>query len=940
MMAVKVSLYIKKMPFTKIRCKMSTNSIGGESMNLRVGLKGKIRITSIIIVLIILVSCVVTVNRGINLTKQLLGQQAYKAAETAFGEIDQSKIEAVIRRGNNQHPYYGELQSVLRQVKNYLGLDFLYIMTRNSKGEYIYIVDGSFPEEEGFSNYGDVETDKSYYPNFERVMEGEVVTDDFENTETWGSLVSAYIPIKNEGGTVVGFLGADIDGTDTLRIIKKDNIFMTLFLAVLSLIGIASAAVMSYRITSPITQLRNYYVKISKGEYVNPLKLKSGDETEDLANVLNSRIAAVKNLLNNTEQGFLTFGSDMIIDPEYSLECINIFKTEIENKKFFELVYPEDKEQQRFLESVLEKVLREKNVEKRAIYTPLLSDEVVINGRNICLEYKIINSEHNNASEKFMAILTDITHKRALEERIEREKDTFKMVAKIIINHSDFVECIKEYKLFCKDKLEHTFPINASVEDIVYEIFRTIHTFKGNFAHLDMNNVVEGLSRMEDELSRMKKDLLDMKPEEIRAFMSDFNMLDWLDKDMSIIKQIMGEQFVSRFLDMECAMLIDKGKLIELEKKILKSISPVDCKWLLPELRRLRSRSFKELMKVYPSYVEKLSERMGKQVKLMTISGGDFPVISDKYNDFARALTHVFRNALDHGIESVDERIFRGKEEYAKILCSIKVIEEKIVISIRDDGRGIDIEKIRQKAVEKGLLNEATAYSVSKDEIINFIFNDDFTTKQNQTEFSGRGLGLSAVKKEVEKINGLIEVKTKAGMGTEFIFYLPLYKDIDGVNISIDKIMKPLLKAAGSFVSEQLKTPIDIVNPDISKTNLLKLKEYAAFTSLKGVLDGQFIISLDETLAKAFAHRFSMANADEEVEEGLVEASISECLNIILGNSLKMFPELEDYVVFASPATAKSNYISIKYPDDEVWYGEMKIGEGSLSVSYVVGRIK
>ncbi|MFZ5353607.1 MAG: ATP-binding protein [Bacillota bacterium] len=916
-------------------------------MNLKIGLRTKIMAVTLLIVFIIAVSGVVTVNKGIKMTGALLGNQALKAAETAFELIDAGRFKEMLSTEGDKHPYYSELQQKLSQVRLGLGLDYLYTMTRNENNEYIYLVDGMPSDAEDFSAYGDVEDEEAYFQNFDKALNGEIVGNDFAYSDSWGNLVSAYIPIKDENGSVIAFLGADLDATETLKIMNDNTLFMIIFIASMSLLGAFAALVITYKITSPLLELRNFSAKAVKGESVELLRIETGDEIGEVASLLNSRITAVRNLLNNIGQGFLTFGMNMLIAPEYSLECKNIFGADIESKRFTELIYPEDKEQQRFLESVLVKLLREKDQDKRTLYYELLSDEVDINGRNIKVEYKIIKGSLSEEAEEFMVILSDITDRKMLQDKMEKEKDTLKMVVKVTVNHNDFLECIREYKAFYSCGFNRILSQEKPNQDIIYEVFRNVHTFKGNFSQLDLNSVVRGLNYMEDQLSSMKNELFRMSKDELKEYLSGFDMEEWLEEDINVLKQVMGDQFLTRFMNMNSALLVDKNKLLELENKLLTSLSSMDCKVIMPEMRKLRSRKFKELVKAYPAYLEKLAERMDKHVRPMVISGGDFAISSDIYNDFIRSLTHVFRNAVDHGIEAADERVFKGKEEYGRVQCNISTTEDSIIIAVRDDGRGIDIDKIRKKAVEKGILDENTAPFIAKKDIINLIFLDDFSTKQQETEFSGRGVGLSAVKKEVEKIGGTIEVKTKSGVGTEFAFHLPLYKEINAMDISIDSIMQPLVNTTYGFITNTIygrnndreaAAAKDL--PEVIMDRVLRLDRYTAFTDLKGVLSGRFVITFSEELAKSFTSYFIIGDYEKDCEEEYIEDSMAECLNTVLGNSIKLFPGLEELVVFSSPATMKSRNTEIKYPNGNVWTCCVNLLEGSFSISYVTNEYK
>lgn len=122
---------------------------------------------------------------------------------------------------------------------------------------------------------------------------------------------------------------------------------------------------------------------------------------------------------------------------------------------------------------------------------------------------------------------------------------------------------------------------------------------------------------------------------------------------------------------------------------------------------------------------------------------------------------HIIRNSIDHGIESASERKKIGKPEHGKVELISYYRGQNIVIEIIDDGKGIDIERVTQKAIEKGILSEEKAKSLTADEAIKLIFEPGFSTKDIADEISGRGVGMDVVKNTVEALKGKVEVKTE-----------------------------------------------------------------------------------------------------------------------------------------------------------------------------------
>jgi len=135
-------------------------------------------------------------------------------------------------------------------------------------------------------------------------------------------------------------------------------------------------------------------------------------------------------------------------------------------------------------------------------------------------------------------------------------------------------------------------------------------------------------------------------------------------------------------------------------------------------------------------------------------------------------LVHLVRNAVDHGIESPAARVARGKTPTGTILLSAAQESNHVVITIMDDGAGIDASRVRQRAIQRGLLKADT--QLSERELVQLIFSPGFSTSDEVSELSGRGVGLDVVLKSIERLNGLVEVETVPGVGSKFIIELPL----------------------------------------------------------------------------------------------------------------------------------------------------------------------
>jgi two-component system chemotaxis sensor kinase CheA len=175
----------------------------------------------------------------------------------------------------------------------------------------------------------------------------------------------------------------------------------------------------------------------------------------------------------------------------------------------------------------------------------------------------------------------------------------------------------------------------------------------------------------------------------------------------------------------------------------------------------------------YPRLVRDISKDLKKEINLI-IEGEDTELDRTVADEIGDPLIHLIRNSLDHGIESPEKRIAKGKPKTGTIKLSARHEGNGVIIEIEDDGKGLDREQIVNKAISRGVIDQQKAQSLSDEEVFSLIFEAGFSTKEQATELSGRGVGMDVVKSTVEGLNGTVSVESEKGKGTKVTIRLPL----------------------------------------------------------------------------------------------------------------------------------------------------------------------
>lgn len=188
---------------------------------------------------------------------------------------------------------------------------------------------------------------------------------------------------------------------------------------------------------------------------------------------------------------------------------------------------------------------------------------------------------------------------------------------------------------------------------------------------------------------------------------------------------------------------------------------------------KVRMVPIENVVNRFPRMIRDLNRKLGKKMELY-MTGEETELDRTVIDEIGDPLMHLLRNSADHGLESNEERVRLGKPEVGSIFLDAYQDGNNVIIEVRDDGSGIDLEKVKKKAIEKGTITEKQAETMADKEFIDLLFMPSFSTAEKITDVSGRGVGLDVVRSKVEGLGGSISAKTVAGEGSTFTIQLPL----------------------------------------------------------------------------------------------------------------------------------------------------------------------
>ncbi len=308
-----------------------------------------------------------------------------------------------------------------------------------------------------------------------------------------------------------------------------------------------------------------------------------------------------------------------------------------------------------------------------------------------------------------------------------------------------------------------------------------------------------------------------------------------------------------------------------------------------------RMRPFGDVTAGHPRMIRDLAKKLGKKVQF-DIEGVNVSVDRDVLARLEAPLNHMLRNAIDHGFESPEDRRTAGKSETAHLRLQARHHAGMLEVRIRDDGRGIDPERVRAKVVEKRLQSADIASGLNKAELLEFLFLPGFSTASQVTEVSGRGVGLDVVSQTVREIGGTVRLESQPGQGSEFILSLP---------ITLSVIRAVTVRVAGEGYAFPLARIERIVKVDS--------------TSLKS-MEGRLTFEFDERsigLLRA-SELFGLSNTAHMNNSSVVNVVVLGDIDNPCGLVVDQFMGEQDLVVRKlDPRLGKTPFISSAAIDDE-----------------------
>lgn len=573
----------------------------------------------------------------------------------------------------------------------------------------------------------------------------------------------------------------------------------------------------------------------------------------------------LNDLLNSAGQGFLSFTNDLKCETGFSKECLKILKHDnLVTLDISEILFKNNDSDKNLFQKGIKNIIKSEEELTKELLLSLLPKEQIIYGKNIKIEYRILNKN------RFMIILTDVTKTEELKKKIDTQNQIHKMVIATVSNKNDFLELKYEFENF----------ITSPPVDTI-SLLRDLHTFKGLFFQKEMPNITSHIHELESKLTQLNS------TQEIMKAFFESNLQTTFNEYIELIKSTLGESF----FDNGYTLSIAKSSLEDIEKKIDITIDKYsninELHDIKDDIDRLKYIPIREMLAPFIVHVKQMGEKLDKYLYPLDIKGDSSVLVSPHTRSFIKSLVHLFTNCIDHGIEDIELRVEREKDEFGTILCSYEEISNIILIEIGDDGNGIDIDKLAGSAVLNKVITDKELAVMDDKEKLNLVFYDAISTKESVSILSGRGIGMSAIKAELDKLKGTAIIENTPDCGVIFKFMIPL--TVSNKNSSICFKCKSIYDSISSQIKMFLKESLKIELIEFNKSNEFILTNNYSKIDFYNSFKGSCIIILDDNIKKVLDENLIPDGfSDEEINEISTDLP-NEMLNTIIGLALKDF---------------------------------------------------
>jgi len=517
-------------------------------------------------------------------------------------------------------------------------------------------------------------------------------------------------------------------------------------------VAIGLGLIFSARIVRPIRALAEGARRVGAGDFGHTIDVGTGDELGELAQTFNEMTLNLKRtvaeldarnhdmrlVMDNVNQGLLTVDRKGIMSAERSSVVDKWFGACGESTRFVDCLARIDKRAADTFEVQFDELLED--TLPRALLLHQLPASLTTGERSYELSYTAITDQKDEIT-RLLVVVSDVTARLVAERSEAEQREIAAIFERILHDKAGALEFVADAERLVHELTsESTMPLS--------EIKRKVHTLKGNAGMYGMKR----LASLCHDIETVMADSGDGVSAEGKKALARA----WTETTQRL-SAFLGER--------DSGLVVDDDEYAHVMRCMLDGTPRAD---MVQRLRDWKLERATDRLERFAKQARELSNRLGKGKLAVEVDGGGLRFPAADWSPFWAAFTHVLRNAVDHGIEPAAERLAAGKPEHGRIRLGASRAGSTILIEVTDDGKGVDWDRVAEKARAAGLPH------VHQEDLVAALFADGLSTRDAASELSGRGVGLGAVKIACEKLGGYVTVDSIRSRGTVFRFHMPI----------------------------------------------------------------------------------------------------------------------------------------------------------------------
>ena len=597
---------------------------------------------------------------------------------------------------------------------------------------------------------------------------------------------------------VTGIVFADADTLLSERLMLLENQRNAIFAAILGLlIVLLTSFVAAYiSIMRGLNGLSDAVAIMASGDLSARVEVSSRDEIGEVGKQFNRMVENLAErttqlyektndihaMLQNLPQGIMTVDGSGTIHPEYSVFLEKIFEQEeLSGKPALALIFSDSSigaDALSQIEATLAACIGEDLMNYEMNSHLLVSEftKPMSGGRVKCLDLTWAPiCDAFDAVEKVMVCVRDITELRQLEIEAAHQKRELELIGQILkVNQEKFGDFVTSARQFVADNAALLKAANDKDPELITQLFRNMHTIKGNartYGLLHLTNIVHEAEQAYDELRKDSAAVFDQA-----ALLAQLEgVARSIEEYAAINEHKLGRKGPGRRGSAEKYVMIERAHL----ERMLANLAHFNFKACHPEvlvstlemleseLNLIGTEPAQEILDGVFDSLPALAKELGKEPPNLPVIDHGIQIRNQITDLLRNVFMHLYRNAMDHGLEAAAVRFAQGKSAAGKIQLELSLFNDSLEFRLKDDGKGLALGHIRQKAISRGLIGEGE--TISDEAVAKLIFAPGFSTASAVTEVSGRGVGMDAVQNFIKREGGEIRlVLTDRNDGADF----------------------------------------------------------------------------------------------------------------------------------------------------------------------------